>query len=162
MTLQEAILKYCVTGYDIPAILEGVPMLFAGEDKNLLFEELDIFRKNLLQLDKSFQQAVEACKRGRAILKSKQYNVAELKRINELLAKVEYEYVNSEENLCITKYIAQAEADMADDMYIEAEDDIAEAIRMYEKAGRFYLMLGTAVPELVEIIDKTILQIKEG
>lgn len=162
MTLQEAILKYCVADYNIYAILEDVPRLATGEDKKLLLEELDTFRKNLLQLDRSFQQAVEACKRGRAILKSKQYNVAELKRINELLAKVEYEYVNSEENLCITKYIAQAEADMADDMYIEAEDDIAEAIRMYEKAGRFYLTLGTAVPELVDIIDKTILQIKEG
>lgn len=56
MTLQEAILKYCVTGYDIPAILEGVPMLFAGEDKNLLLRNWIYSAKICYSLTEAFSR----------------------------------------------------------------------------------------------------------
>lgn len=160
MTFADAIDKYCTREYDIEEILEGAPRLFTGEDKWLITEYLTGLSERLSGFAQSFEQALVLCKKGREILVSGRYDVAELKRINQFITEVDDAYVNSDEILCVNKYIAQAEADMAEDMYIEEADEIAEAIRMYDKVGKYYRMLADAIPELVELIEEAKIQIE--
>lgn len=159
MTFAEAIDKYCTREYDIDRLWESIPRLFTGEDKGMIAEYLTGLSARLGKFADTFVQACALCRRGREILTSGKYDLTELKDINQYIAEADDAWVNSDEILCVSKYIAQAETDMAEDMYMEEEDKIAEAVRMYDKVGRYYRMLADAIPELVELIAEVQAQI---
>jgi len=81
------------------------------------------------------------------------FNVKELKRINANMANVESKLLASEERIYITKYVADADIEMADDMYMEDEDDIKESIRLYKKSEKYYQRISDAIPEIIKEID---------
>ncbi|MDE5873805.1 MAG: hypothetical protein K2H07_07830, partial [Lachnospiraceae bacterium] len=156
MTFEAAIDKYCKENYDISAILESIPRLFTGASVNLIVDELKCMIGNLKQLINDFEKAIRCCKEGSSILASGCYDIKRLKEINELMGIVDNAFVNSDEALLVNKFVATAEAQLADDFYIEEENEIDEAVRMYNKSAAYYKMLKDAIPEMINVLENTI------
>lgn len=156
MTFEAAIDKYCKKNYDISTILESIPKLFAGDSVNLIVDELKCMIGNLTQLINDFEKAIRCCKEGSSMLASGCYDIKRLKEINEFMGIVDNAFVNSDEALLVNKFVATAEAQLADDFYIEEENEIDEAVRMYNKSAAYYKMLKDAIPEMIDVLENTI------
>ncbi|MBD5095459.1 MAG: motility associated factor glycosyltransferase family protein [Lachnospiraceae bacterium] len=155
MSLEAAIDKFCGNIYDIDGILESVPRLFTGESSRLIVDELQQMKNNLKRFIDDFSKVVEYCKEGSDMLTRGCYDIKRLKEINAFMGEVDDFFVNSDEALFVNKFMGQAEEQMADDFYIEEENEIDEAVRMYNKSASYYKMLADAIPELVSILEET-------
>ncbi len=155
MTLEAAIDKFCMKDYDVNTILESVPRLFTGESAGLIVDELEHMRNNLKRFMNDFNKAVEYCNEGSNILVGRCYDIKRLKEINAFIGEVDDAFVNSDEQIFINKFMAQAEEQMADDFYVEEENEIDEAVRMYKKSASYYKMLADVIPEIVSILEET-------
>ncbi|MCM1398906.1 MAG: DUF115 domain-containing protein [Clostridium sp.] len=162
MTLQAAIDKFCKKTYDIDAILESVPRLFTGKSEGLIVDEIKQMSSELRAVKDDFDKAAEYCKDGSRILVSGCYDIKRLKEINAFIGNVDDTFVNSNVAFLVNKFMAQAEEEMADDFYLEEENDIDEAVRMYNKSESYYKMLSDAIPELVSILDEVEKNLTDG
>ncbi len=153
MTFREVIDKYCTKTYDIQGIITSTPRLFEGDDKKYIQEYIDELLNGLEYFREKFDTADKLCAMGRDILKSGKYDIQKLKLINEYIGFLDNEYMESDYIMLITKYNALAEEELAGDMYIEEEDEITEAIRMYEKSQTFYHMTCEAIKGLIDLIS---------
>lgn len=155
MTLEVAINRFCKQSYDINEILETSPKLFTGESAMIIVDELRNMKNNLKQFMGDFNKVVEYCREGSTILTCGHYDIRRLKEINAFMGKVDDHFVNSDEALFVNKFVAQAEEQMADDFYIEEENEIDEAVRMYNKSASYYKMLSDVMPEIISILNET-------
>lgn len=155
MSFEAAIDKFCRDNYDIGGILESVPRLFTGQSGKLIVDELQRMRNNLKRFIDDFNKVVEYCKEGSDMLTRGCYDIKRLKEINAFMGEVDDFFVNSDEALFVNKFMGQAEEQMAEDFYIEEENEIDEAVRMYNKSASYYKMLADAIPELVSILEET-------
>ncbi|MDE6025323.1 MAG: DUF115 domain-containing protein [Lachnospiraceae bacterium] len=160
MSFQSAIDKYCIKDYDIRGIIDRVPRLFEGDMYKKVAFELEHMRDNILEFKKDFNKVIEYCIDAGRMLAEGNYDIKRLREINDFMANVENSFVNSEESGFINKFIVQAEADMADDFYIEADNDIDEAIRLYNKSVAYYEKIVNEIPEIINILDEAIVQIE--
>ena len=90
------------------------------------------------------------------MLERADFNIKELKRINDFIDKLDKKLLASEERIYITKFVANADIELADDMYVEEEDDIKESIRMYKKSEKYYQSIADAIPKIITVIDDCI------
>ncbi|MCM1083004.1 MAG: DUF115 domain-containing protein [Clostridium sp.] len=160
MSFQSAINKYCIKDYDIKGIIDSVPRLFEGDKYEMVAFELERMRDNIEKFENDFSKVIECCIEAARMLSEGNYDTKRLRAINDFMANVEDTFINSEEAGFINKFIAQAEADMADDFYIEADNEIDEAIRLYHKSSEYYEKIVNEIPEIINILDETIVQIK--
>lgn len=150
MTLREAIDKYCTEECDIKGVLEKAPRLFEGEDVNYIVSAIDSLISSFRNLRKMLINGVADCIMGAKLLSRGEFNVKELKRINATIAKLDQRIMESDERIYITKYVSDADFDMAEDMFAEEEDHIKESIRMYNKSEKYYESIVKAIPEIIE------------
>lgn len=162
MTLREAIDTYCKRDYDISSILESVPRLFVGEDIHYVLDALEKMKKDFKNMKKQLTTCMADCRKGKRILESGENDIRELKRINASIKKTDELIEDSDERMYIYKYMALAEVDMMQDMYMEEEDDIKESIRMYDKSRKYYEDIVRQIPELIEVIEDCQVQIEKG
>lgn len=155
MTLEAAINRFCKQSYNVNEILEAVPKLFVGESTMIIVDELRNMKNNLKRFIGDFNKAVEYCRSGSNMLASGHYDIKRLKEINAFMGNVDDEFVNSDEALFVNKFVAQAEEQLADDFYIEEENEIDEAVRMYNKSASYYKMLSDVMPEIISILSET-------
>ncbi|MBE5943493.1 MAG: motility associated factor glycosyltransferase family protein [Lachnospiraceae bacterium] len=153
MTLRQAIDTYCQEIYDINTLLNKPPVRFVGENYHIVTEGFNQLKNNMRNLRKLFLNAAADARMGALMLERGDFNVKELKRINANMANVESKLLASEERIYITKYVADADIEMADDMYMEDEDDIKESIRLYKKSEKYYQRISDAIPEIIKEID---------
>lgn len=153
MTLREAIDTYCNKEYDIRAILESKPRIFEGERRQLVVDALDKLKNNMRNIKKQLMNGAADCRMGALMLENGDYNIRELKRINASIGKLDEKLMNSDERIYFAKYVSGADIDLADDMYLEEEDDIKESIRMYNKSEKYYQSIADAIPKIIEIVD---------
>lgn len=156
MTFEAAIDTFCNENYDISKMLESAPRLFTGESGRLIVDKLQQMINNLERFMDDFNKVVEYCKEGSGMLVSGCYDIKRLKEINAFMGQVDDSFVNSDEQLFVNKFAAQAEMQMADDFYIEEENEINEAVRMYTKSASYYKILGDAIPDIVRILEEII------
>lgn len=162
MTFRDAIDKYCTKEYDIEGIISSVPRLFLGEDRAILIKTLESMKQNLRNLRAKMKQGSVDCHRGSVLLSRGDYNIKELKKINDSIEKLDEYYIDCDERVLLSKYIAADENDFDSDMYDCEKDDIKESIRMYDKCEKFYSSIGDAVPKIIELIAESLVAINEG
>ncbi|MCM1083002.1 MAG: DUF115 domain-containing protein [Clostridium sp.] len=157
MTFREAIDKYCTKNYsNISDILLSVPRLFEGKDKQLVVDAFSHMQSDFINMQRQLLTCRDDCLNGKEILRSREINIDELKRINESIKRTDELIEDSDETAYIKKYVAGLEAEMMSDMYQEEKDDIKEAIRMYEKSRKYYDGILKILPELIELVDEGI------
>lgn len=150
MILKDAIGEYCDTECDIRKVLEKAPRLFEGEALSYIILAIDNLINGFRNLRRMLINGVSDCIMGAKLLSRGEFNVKELKRINATIAKLDQRIMESEERIYITKYVSDADFDMAEDMFAEEEDHIKESIRMYNKSERYYESIAKAIPEIIE------------
>ncbi len=160
MSFQSAIDKYCIKDYDIKGIVDSVPRLFEGDMYKIVTLELAQMRENIKALKRDLEKVIEYCVEAGKMLIESNYDVKRLREINDFMGSVEDSFVDSEEAGFINKFTAQAEADMADDFYIEADNEIDEAIRLYNKSATYYEKIVNVIPEIIHMLDETIAEIE--
>lgn len=156
MTLEAAIDKYCRESYDISVILDSIPRLFIGDSVHLIVDELKSMVKHMKQFINDFEKAISCCKEGRSMLSNGCYDIKRLKEINEFMGAVDDAFINSDEALFVNKFVATAEAQLANDFYIEEENEIDEAVRMYDKSEAYYKILKDTIPEMIDVLNNVI------
>lgn len=161
MTLQEVIDRYCQKEYDIEGIIKSVPKLFAGEDENLVVEALNNMKANLKSLGVTMKNAARECDRGKRLMIRGDFNVKELKKINATMAKADDKYTTMDESTMVRKFVALEDYNFANDVYVEGDDEIKEAIRMYEKSNKYYQAIADATPKIIEIVDDCLEKMKK-
>ncbi len=161
MTLREAIDTYCTKEYDIDGLLRSVPRLFEGESRHIVIDSLLELRSNMRNLRKQFVNGAADCRMGALMLERADYNIKELKRINAFIDKLDKKLLASEERIYITKFVADADIELADDMYVQEEDDIKESIRMYKKSEKYYQSIADAIPKILTVLDDCIDKFQE-
>lgn len=150
MTLREAIDTYCNEECDVKGVLDKAPRLFEGDDVNYIISAIDSLISGFRNLRKMLINGVADCIMGAKLLSRGEFNVKELKRINATIAKLDQRIMESDERIYITKYVSDADFDMAEDMFAEEEDHIKESIRMYNKSEKYYESIAKAIPEIIE------------
>lgn len=153
MTLQEAIDKYCDKEYDIQALIKSVPRIFVGEDESLVVEALKDMKSNLKSLGVIMKQAASESDRGKRLMSRGDFNIKELKKINKIMAKADKKYTTMDESIMIREFVAIEDYNFSNDIYVEGDDEIKEAIRMYEKSNKYYKAIADATPKIIEIVD---------
>lgn len=156
MSLREAIDTYCTKDYDIEGILRSQPRLFTGENSKIVLDALNELKNNMRNLRKQFINGSADCRMGALMLERADFNIKELKRINAFIDKLDKKLLASEERIYITKFVADADIELADDMYVEEEDDIKESIRMYKKSEKYYQSIADAIPKIITVLDDCI------
>ncbi len=150
MPLKAAIEKYCIEKCEINKILCSAPRLFEGEDVNLILSTIDDLLNGFRNLRRMLLNGVSDCIIGAKLLSRGEFDIKELKRINASIAKLDQKLMESEQRIYITKYVSDADFDMAEDMFDEEEDHIKESIRMYNKCEKYYDSIAKAIPEIIE------------
>lgn len=161
MTLREAIDTYCTTDYNISAVLESVPRLFEGSDRQIIKEAMITMKDNLKQIRSQLINCAEDCQMGKEILESGENNIEKLKRINANIKKTDDMIDEADERVYIMKYLTDAEVMLMKDMFTEEEDHIKESIRMYEKSNTYYEKISNGIPEIIKIIDDCLLKMED-
>ncbi len=154
MSLNEAIENYCTTQYDIEKMIIDVEPIF--ENSISILEALNEMKVNLRTLKKRAAEVISACKKAAFMLERKDFNVKELKKINASKEKLDEYYFNLPETIYINKYMAKADVDLIEALNVEENDDIKEAIRMYNESTAYYEKISGAIPNIIEIIDRCI------
>lgn len=160
MSFQSAIDKYCLKKYDIKGIIETVPRLFEEDMCKSIVFELESMRDNIIKYKDNFNKVLEYCFEAKNLLQAGDYNIERLREINRLMDNVENSFLNSKEVDFICKFTARAEADLADDFYVEADNEIDEAIRLYNKSVAYYEEIINDMPEIINILNDAIVQME--
>ena len=154
MTFKEAIDKYCKEEYPIREMLLKPERLFLGEDRNLVEDTYVNMIKNLKDMDELFSSASKRGAEGVKLLKSKDYKVSRLKKINSVINEADQRYTNSDEMYLLKRWASGSEYLMFTDLYQKQEkEDIKETIRLYEKCEKFFFALSNASKDLVVIAE---------
>ncbi len=161
MTFREAIDQYCVQEYDIASIIEGIPRLFLGEDKELIIQTLNNMKTNLLNLRRRLNEGALECHKGSLMLSRGDYNVKQLKKIYATIEKLNEYILQSDERVLLSKLDAVSENEFEEDVYLEEDDDIKESIRLYDKCEKYYNAMADACPSLEELVDQCLRDLDE-
>lgn len=154
MSFQAAIDEYCQQEYDITKLLHKPPRLFVGKNREIIVDTFHTMKNNLENLKVLMEKGVSNCKKGAKMLEQRDFNKIELEKINSFMAEIDEELFTMKESVLIAKSVIDTEYTLVDDLYVEEADDITEAIRMYQKSGKYYQAVADAVPPLLDIIDK--------
>lgn len=161
MTLGEAIDTYCAQEYNISEIINSVPRLFEGDGRRTIINALNKLKSDFRNLKKQLNNGISDCRMASLMMTRGEYNIRELKRINASIGKLDTTIMESEMQNYLAKYVSKADIELADDMYVEENDEIKEAIRMYDKSERYYSKLSEAIPGIVNILDDCINKLEE-
>ncbi len=156
MTLRDAINKYCITEYDVKALIENVRRLFEDDEKNILIETLIKSKQELQNMQKRLKQGVVDCNMGKNMLIHREFDIDKLKKIVDSIGKLDDYFLSTDEYSLIVKMISKEDYEFADDMYIEEQDDVKESIRMFQKSGNYYNAIAEAIPEIISLYNETI------
>lgn len=157
MKFREAIDKYCKKNYgNISDILLSVPRLFEGENRQIIIDAFYHMQTDFTNMQNQLLICRDECLKGEEMLRSRKLDIDELKRINENIKSTDGLIEACDEAVYIKKYAAELEADIMSDMFREEKDDIAEAIRMYEKSRKYYDGILNILPELIELVNGSI------
>ena len=156
MTLQDAIEQYCSRECDIDQIISNNRRLFTDEQKNLPLQKLQEMKEHLMSMKDMLEQGVSACEKGWTLLEHKQFDVQALKEINAILEEVDAQYVDFEEGVYVLKCTSESYYEFEDSFYVQEEDHILEAIRMYKKSAAFYKSIADAIPKVSSMVDGAI------
>lgn len=162
MTLQEAVDTYCQDTYDIAAILEQAPKVWATEEEKA---ELYYQLKQKYQYFKGFQRRLKSgigeTERAVRLLKRKNYQPKELKAIDRKLDAVTREVGETEGMVILVKRMIETDITLTDDLNDAEEDLELESIRLYEKMKKYLQDLLEAVEELLPIWDEVLQEIND-
>lgn len=161
MTLSAAIEKYCTKEYDIAGLIGGVRRLFVDGDEGIIYDKFISMKDNLNEIKAIMDDVSKECKVAYEMLSNRDFNKTKLQIINEKMTKADELLLESEERSLINKYITSSEFSFTKDLFVEEDDEIKEAIRLYEKSEAYYRDIADAVPEIVSIIDECMIQYKE-
>lgn len=162
MPLQEAVDTYCQNEYDVAAILEQIPKVWAArEEKQELYQEL----KQKYQFYKGFHRRVKdglgGAERAVRLLKRKNYQPKELKEIDKKLNAITREVEGTEGMVLLVKRMIETHITLNDDLN-EAEEDLEqESIRLYEKMQKYLGELQEALVEMLPIWESVLQEINE-
>ena len=156
MTLQDAIDRYCSKEYNLAEILNYPTKLFVDENAELPIRKMYEMQKHLEKMKKTMEKGVDACNRGAYLLENRNYDVIQLKKINELLQYVDNQYEHFDESVMVLKCTSESYYEFEDSFYVQEEDDILEAIRMYKKSAAFYKSIADAIPKVSSMVDGAI------
>lgn len=156
MSLQDAIDTYCTKEYDITSIVEEIPRLFTGEHENLVEESLCQIKEDMIQLKKKMLEGVEICKQGEELLVNRQFENPKLAQLVTGLGEVDDYLLSQDVYMFLVKMIVKEDYGFADDMFIEEQDEIKEAIRMFAKSRTYYQAVADAIPQTIEFVDKAL------
>lgn len=156
MTLQEALDKYCQNEYDIEKIIQDISVLFTGENSELPLKRMIKMKENLNVMKTALEEGIEACRRGQRLLENKNYDIAQLKEINELLANVDDLYEHFDEGVSVLKCASKGYYEFEDSFYLTEEDHIQESIRMYKKSASYYQSIANAIPKVIDMVEEAI------
>lgn len=162
MTFYQAIEKYCLEEYNIKEIFENVPRLFEADKKKYIIEELEEIKKDIINFAERFSLASQLCDMGQSIMSSGKYEVEKLKLINAYIGQLDTDFLDARISPFVNQYVALANVELSGDIFIEDEDEISEAIRMYKKSKEYYGKIASELPNMVGIIEESIKEIQEG
>ncbi len=162
MTLQEAVDTYCRNTYDIAAILEQAPKVWATEEEKAeLYYEL----KQKYQYFKGFQRRLKngigETERAVRLLKRQNYQPKELKAIDRNLDAITREVGETEGMVILVKRMIETDITLTDDLNDAEEDLELESIRLYEKMKKYLQDLLEAVEELLPVWDEVLQEIND-
>ncbi len=153
MSFREAIDEYCINDVDISQLIEEVPRLFVGDNKNVIIDALENTKLRLGNMKKQMSIGALEAHKGAKMLSRKDFNVKELKKINVSMQKVDELILSSNVKSVFERLIPEAEIEFETDLYETQDDDIKESIRMYEKCEKYYKAISEACPRIIELID---------
>ncbi len=153
MSLEEAIDTYCVDEYDINQIINSAPTYFNENSNEKIKATLRDMITNLNKIKRQLINGASDCRRAGNMLKNKDINKSELKKINLSMEKLDEACLAMEERVLIEKYITDAETEFAEDLFVGKDDDMEEALRIYEKTEKYYRSNAEAIPEIIKIIE---------
>ncbi|MBR3598513.1 MAG: motility associated factor glycosyltransferase family protein [Lachnospiraceae bacterium] len=153
MSLEEAIDTYCVKEYDINQIINSAPTYFNENSNEKIKATLRDMITNLNKIKRQLINGASDCRRAGNMLKNKDINKSELKKINLSMEKLDEACLAMEERVLIEKYITDAETEFAEDLFVGKDDDMEEALRIYEKTEKYYRSNAEAIPEIIKIIE---------
>ncbi len=162
MPLQEAVDTYCKSEYDIAAILEQIPVVWATrEDKLEFYQEI----KRKYQFYKGFHRRVkdgiEGAERAIRLLKRKNYQPKELKDIDRKLNAITRETEETRGMVLLVKRMIETHITLNDDLNKVEEDLEQESIRLYKKMRKYLGDLLEALEELLPVWKSTLQDINE-
>lgn len=162
MPLQEAIDTYCKNEYDVAAILEQIPKVWAAkEEKQELYEEL----KQKYQFFKGFfrrvKDGLESTERAIFLLQRKNYHPGELKQIDKKLNSITREVEEKKGMVLLIKRMIETHITLNDDLNETEEDLEKESIRLYEKMKKYLGDLLEALEEMLPIWESVLQEITE-
>lgn len=162
MPLQEAVDTYCQTEYDVAAILEQIPKVWATREEKLeLYQELQQKYQFFKSFRRRLKEGLNGAERAVQLLKRKNYQPKELKAIDKKLNAITKEVEETEGMVLLVKRMIETHITLNDDLN-EAEEDLErESIRLYEKMQKYLGDLLEALVEVLPIWESVLQEINE-
>lgn len=156
MSFEAAIDEYCRHEFDVSDIWANAPRHFEGENKGLILDTFLNMKNNIKNLKQDVSQVIADCRCAASMLEKRDFNKMELNRINNAMGQFDETLISMDECSLYLRCVADAEYELADDMYIEERDDIGEAIRLYKKSEKYYQAIADSIPWMLDTVEKCI------
>lgn len=160
MTLQEAIDKYCDHEYPLRDIIESIPRRFTNKGELKIQETLQNMKIHILNIEKEMRYGAEECRQASEMLLSHDFEKKRLQEINKDLRELDDKYVNMEENTLFAYIASRDDYNFGTKLHDKEDDDIAEAVRLYENSEQYYNGIAEASPKIVSMIDDCLEKLK--
>lgn len=161
MTLQEAIDKYCNREYPLGDIIESIPRRFTNKGELKIQTTLQNMKKHILDIEEQMRYGAEECGQASEMLLSHKFDKKRLQEINKDLRELDDKYVNMEENTLFAYIASRDDYNFSTKVHDEEDNDIAEAIRLYENSEQYYNGIAEVSPKIVAMIDDCLEKLKK-
>lgn len=162
MPLQEAVDTYCQNTYDVAAILEQIPKVWATKEEKLeLYQELKQKYQYFKGFHRRVKDGIEGANRAIRLLKRKNYQPKELKEIDKRLSAITKEVDEKEGMVVLIKRMIETHITLNDDLNDAEEDLEQESVRLYEKMKKYLGDLLEALEEVLPIWESVLQEINE-
>lgn len=152
MSLQEAVNKYCITEYDISAIMNQVPKVWkTKEEKMQLYQEIKRRYQYFTGFHRRLKDGIGSAERAICIIKRGNYQQKELERIDKKLDAITKEVETEDGMVILVKRMIETDITLNDDLENSEDNLELESIRLYEKMKKYLSDLLEALEELLPI-----------
>lgn len=158
-TLQEAVDTYCNKEYDIQSIFDNVGYIFPQEKKDELYDLLEKQRRDLMSFKGKAKDAREAARRCNLLTERGDLG-KEFKEKNKTLSQITKLFDENVAASLLSKYTENLMLEQDMDLYVTAEDDTKEMLRLYHKLEYDYNVIYENADAVLEKYDGALQQIK--
>ena len=125
-------------------------------DKAKIRNAITDMRVELSEGEKIFDKAATKCRKAKKELKKKNPDIMLLKAANMNLASADRYLDEMDSKNFLYKMAHRAFFDFESDIYKEDEDEIEDAIKLYERSEDLYTEISEVTPKLIEMVDEAL------